>query len=119
MMPGKIRKSIPGLEGPASESILRCLAQCPKVKAVILYGSRAKGNFRRNSDIDLTLEAPDMTLRELLALENQLDDLLLPWKIDLSLLHHIDNQDLLDHIHRVGVSFAGPMDAESDSTDLP
>ncbi len=70
---------------------------------VILYGSRAKGNFKPGSDIDLTLVAPQMNLSELLKIENELDDLLLPYKIDLSLIHHIDNQDLLDHISRVGI----------------
>ena len=42
---------------------------------------------------------------ELLKLENELDDLLLPYKIDLSMLHQIDDPELLDHIRRVGVVF--------------
>ena len=40
-----------------------------------------------------------------LRIENKLDDLLLPYKIDLSLMHEIKNVDLLDHIKRVGVVF--------------
>ena len=76
------------------------------MRRVILYGSRAKGCARNNSDIDLTLDAPEMPFRELLAIEGRLDDLLLPWKIDLSLLHQIDNPALRDHIERVGVDLS-------------
>lgn len=36
---------------------------------------------------------------------NVLNDLLLPYKIDLSLLKHIKNPELLEHIHRVGKIF--------------
>lgn len=42
---------------------------------------------------------------ELLKLENELDDLLLPYSIDLSLLHRIEDPDLIDHIRRAGVVF--------------
>jgi len=41
----------------------------------------------------------------LMKLENQLDDLLLPYKIDLSLYRNISNPDLTDHIQRVGKVF--------------
>lgn len=76
-----------------------------QIERVILYGSRAKGNYKTGSDIDLTLIAPQMTLTELLKIENEIDDLLLPYKVDLSLFHKIDNPDLIDHIQRVGIEF--------------
>lgn len=76
-----------------------------KIEKVILYGSRAKGNFKPGSDIDLTVIAPTMTLPELLALENEIDDLLLPYKVDLSLYHTLDHPDLLEHIDRAGINF--------------
>lgn len=64
----------------------------------------AKGNFRANSDIDLALKgAIDFTT--LLKIEKSLDDLLLPYKIDLTNYHKIKNKDLTDHINRVGVLF--------------
>ena len=73
------------------------------IKKVILYGSRAMGNYRLGSDIDLCVEADGMELTQLLAIENQIDDLLLPWKVDLSSKHQIDNPDLLHHIQCVGI----------------
>lgn len=78
----------------------------PKIQKVLLYGSRAKGNFKNGSDIDLTLVAPDLGVSELLKIENEIDDLLLPYKVDLSLHHMIDNQELKEHIHRVALEFS-------------
>ena len=80
-------------------------AETPEVEQAILYGSRAIGNFRRGSDIDLCLVGAGLTTQQLFKLENQLDDLLLPYKIDLSIRDHIDNPELLNHIERVGTSF--------------
>lgn len=75
------------------------------VRRAWLYGSRAKGNFRPGSDIDLTLEGEKLSHAELLRVETDLDDLDLPYKIDLSLRGQIENPDLLDHIRRVGIVF--------------
>jgi len=74
----------------------------PALDRAIVYGSRAKGNYRNGSDIDITLDGSALTYDDLLRIETALDDLMLPWCIDLSLLSHIDNPALLDHIARVG-----------------
>jgi uncharacterized protein len=44
-----------------------------------------------------------MDTTELLKIENEIDDLLLPYKVDLSLFHQIDNPSLIEHIQRVGI----------------
>lgn len=75
------------------------------IAKVILYGSRAKGNYRSASDIDLTLLGNDLDINILLKIENELDDLLLPYEIDLSIYDNIENKDLIEHINRVGVLF--------------
>lgn len=91
-----------GLPAAAIIAMCRVLSQYPQIERALVYGSRAKGNYRIGSDIDLTLDGPALTLPDLMRIETALDDLMLPWKIDLSLLSHIDNPDLLDHIERVG-----------------
>ena len=93
---------IPGLPQEASERIVEVCSKPAGVEKIILYGSRAKGNYRSNSDVDLTLAGEELTFSELLRLEGELDDLLLPWKIDLSLFHLIENGALADHIQRAG-----------------
>jgi hypothetical protein len=50
----------------------------------------------------MTLEGAALTFDDLLRMETALDDLMLPWTIDLSLLSHIDNTALQEHIARVG-----------------
>ncbi|MDP3844494.1 MAG: nucleotidyltransferase domain-containing protein [Oxalobacteraceae bacterium] len=92
-----------GLKAGAIAKITGVFARHPQVEQVILYGSRAKGNYRNGSDIDLAIQGDDVTHAQLLKIENALDELLMPYKIDLSLLRQIDNPDLLDHIKRVGV----------------
>jgi len=77
----------------------------PKIESVTLYGSRAKGNYRPGSDIDLTFHGAELTLRELNIIEQEIDDLLLPYEFDLSLFEQIDNQNLLAHITRAGKCF--------------
>jgi uncharacterized protein len=75
------------------------------IEKVVLYGSRAKGNYREGSDIDLTMLGRDLTYPLLVKIEGQLDDLLLPYTFDLSLFSQLENQDLIDHIARVGLDF--------------
>ena len=94
---------IPGVPATASRQILQAIDMCSPVQRVVLYGSRALGRQRAGSDIDLCLEAPGMPLGALLELGGVLDDLLLPWRIDLQLRHLIDHPNLLAHIDRAGV----------------
>lgn len=93
-----------GLSEKDITTITECFKKYPEISLVVIYGSRAKGNNKRYSDIDLTIVG-NLDFAKLLRLENELDDLLLPYKIDLSLLHHISNPNLLEHIQRVGKVF--------------
>lgn len=94
-----------GLPPHVVQQLQAVLGADPRIQDVVLYGSRALGNFRTGSDIDLCIVAPQMGLPDLWALENRIDDLLLPWKTDLVLAHTIDNPALTAHIERVGVLF--------------
>jgi predicted nucleotidyltransferase len=94
-----------GLPLHAITALKTIFAAYPEIERVLLYGSRAKDTYRHGSDIDLCIEGPSLDLTKLLSIENKIDDLLLPWKIDLSLKHQIDNQELLEHIKRVGIVF--------------
>ena len=76
-----------------------------QVEKVVLYGSRAKGNFTNGSDIDLTCYGKNLNLSIIHKIENDIDDLLLPYSFDISIFHHISNNNLIEHIERVGVVF--------------
>ncbi len=94
-----------GLKAGVVQAIRTTILKNKNVEGILIYGSRAKGNYKNGSDIDLTLIGPKLTLSDLLKIENDLEELSLPYKTDLSLHHQIDNPDLLDHIKRVGIEF--------------
>lgn len=91
-----------GLPEEAILEIQAILALYPAVDKAILYGSRAMGNFKPGSDIDLTLVGAELTHNHLLGIMSDLDDLLLPWMIDLSIFDTLDHAGLREHIERVG-----------------
>lgn len=73
------------------------------INSVLVYGSRAKGNYRPGSDIDLTIKGDALEFAELMQIEDQIDDLFLPYTVDLSQYAQLSNIDLIEHIDRVGV----------------
>jgi len=92
-----------GLKEVDITQILLTFGDYPEIEKVILYGSRAKGNYREGSDIDLCLVGNTLNFDIQIKIENKLDDLLLPYNIDLSIYHKLDNLDLIQHIDRVGI----------------
>jgi predicted nucleotidyltransferase len=91
-----------GLPAATWDRIRTVFANHPEVESVVLYGSRAMGTHKPNSDIDLTLHGTDLGIDLLGILVEELDDLLLPWMIDLSIFAKLNHSDLEDHIRRVG-----------------
>jgi predicted nucleotidyltransferase len=83
------------------EELQRVLAQPEHLQAVWLFGSRAMGRHRSGSDIDLCLEGPELTHGDRLRLMTAIDELLLPWRVDLVLRHECP-ADLEAHVQRVG-----------------
>lgn len=94
-----------GLQEITIKRINDVFAKHPQVELVILYGSRAKGNYKNGSDIDLTLHGKSLSHQILLNILGEMDELPLPYKIDISIFDTIDNPDLIEHIQRIGKSF--------------
>ncbi len=94
-----------GLEQNIIDQINAIFESHKEIEKIILYGSRAKANFRPNSDIDLTLIGEKINLKLLNDISWELDDLLLHYTFDLSIYNHIKQNDLLEHIERVGIVF--------------
>lgn len=98
-----------GLKNTDISNIQAIFASYAEVEKVILYGSRAKGNYKPASDIDITLVGSTLNLTTLQKIENELDDLMLPYLFDVSIYHQIKNKELIEHIKRVGkVIFNSP-----------
>jgi predicted nucleotidyltransferase len=107
-----------------AEEIRAVFRRHPEVQRATLFGSRAKGNFREGSDIDLALEGNALESRHLATMHpGELDETPIPQKVDLLLKKTLHHQELLDHIERVGVVFMtgkpGRLDAESCCAHRP
>ncbi|MBU1068129.1 nucleotidyltransferase domain-containing protein [Myxococcota bacterium] len=97
-----------GLSTTVIEKIQDVLARHPTVVRAVIYGSRAKGNHKPGSDIDLTLVAAEDQVidhRELARILDEIDDLLLPYTMDLSAFDQLNHDPLRAHIERVGQVF--------------
>ena len=94
-----------GLNNIDIEKIQKVFASHSEVEKVILYGSRAKATYKAASDIDLTLIGKELNLTIQQKIEMELDDLMLPYKFDVSIYLQISNQELIEHINRVGKIF--------------
>lgn len=77
-------------------------ARHPQVSAAILYGSRAKGSHKPQSDVDLAITG-DVTPLEAATIAGELDELPLPYRFDVEPLDRISHRPLRDHIDRVGI----------------
>lgn len=106
-----------GLSDEVVGKICSVLAAFPEVEKAVLYGSRAKGTFKRGSDIDLTLFGEQLNYRLLSRIDWNLDDLLLPYFIDLSLFSTLNHPELIDHIRRVGVPLYERTGVEAPATE--
>ncbi len=94
-----------GLNDDTIKKINQVFTNYPTISKAILYGSRAKGNYKNGSDIDLCLVGTNIDIKLLHTIELELDDLLLPYQIDLSIYDKITNLELKEHIDRMGIVF--------------
>ncbi|MDR3078076.1 MAG: nucleotidyltransferase domain-containing protein [Planctomycetota bacterium] len=93
-----------GLPPAAVARLSGVFAAFPEVGEAVLYGSRAKGTHKKGSDIDLALKGAELDWARLGEIETAIDDLLLPYKVDLLIYDTLEHVKLREHIDRVGVT---------------
>ena len=94
-----------GLKQTTIDKINSVFEKNPEVEQVIIYGSRAKGNYRNGSDIDITLKGEKLTYNILSKIIGEIDDLDTPYLFDISIFDKLDSPGLEEHINRVGQIF--------------
>jgi len=102
-----------GLSEKTVARIRELLAQFPEIKRAVLFGSRAKGTYRKGSDVDLALEGEEVNWRLLGRIEMALDDLMLPYTFSLIELSDATNAEVLEHVRRIGKIFYEPVTSPS------
>jgi predicted nucleotidyltransferase len=93
-----------GLPDKTISLINDIFAKYPKIEKVLIYGSRARGDHKSGSDIDLSIIG-DISYHDEMHISFLIDDLPIPYMCDLSILKNIKNENLVEHIERVGQVF--------------
>src|SRR5690606_21271701 len=94
-----------GLTQKEINGIRAVFSKYKPIEEVLIYGSRAMGNFKPASDIDLTLKGENIDFSLLAEIDLELDELMLPYKFETSINTGITNPDSLDHMNRMGKEF--------------
>lgn len=94
-----------GLKQETIDKINSVFKKNGEVEEVIIYGSRAKGNYREGSDIDITLIGKGLTEATRCKISFEIDDLNTPYLFDISIFDNLHSLDLEEHIKRVGQVF--------------
>jgi len=93
-----------GLSAAILDELRLVFSRFSAVDRVLIYGSRARGDFRPGSDIDLLVLAPTMAAPELARLWMALDDLPIIFRLDVSLCQEVDNPKLMRNMLADGVT---------------
>lgn len=90
-----------GLSDEEWRLIRSVLAAHPELTQVKLFGSRAKGNAKPTSDIDLAFFG-EVDALQAQSIQAELEELPLPYKFDVQPYESIQHVALREHIDRVG-----------------
>ena len=90
----------------------------PNIARVWIYGSRARGDHRHESDIDLAVDAPEMSETDFSRLSGQLDDLGLIYRVDLLRLQGVLDEGFRSRIERDKKIFWEPRRYAADAGEL-
>jgi predicted nucleotidyltransferase len=92
----------PGLTSQELDLLTQVFRRHPEVTSAKLFGSRAKGTHRPDSDVDLAVWGDvDATRAEDIAAD--LDELPLPYRFEVQPFDLIKLPTLCDHIQRIGI----------------
>jgi predicted nucleotidyltransferase len=89
-----------GLPPQTLAQIQAVLVSFPQIRWLKLYGSRAMGNYRPGSDIDLAFSSPvDCTAQ----LAGAFEELPIPYLVDVTHWESLAHDGLRQHIEQVGI----------------
>ncbi|MCF8231242.1 MAG: nucleotidyltransferase domain-containing protein [Bacteroidales bacterium] len=87
------------------KAIIDVLEKSPEVEQGILFGSRAKGNSRNGSDVDIAVKGEHIDYKAISHISYLLnEETTMPYHFDVLNYHTIKSRELLDHIERVGIT---------------
>ena len=85
--------------------ILEAVGKYLEIEEVIIFGSRAMGNYKKGSDVDLALKGECVDRKTVSRLSDDLEEEYpLPYFFDVIKYNDISNEELIKHIDTVGKS---------------
>ena len=95
-----------GITEKSYNYIVSYLKTNPNIEKVILFGSRAKGNYKRGSDIDLAIKGKESSPELAIDIESFInEEIPVPYTVDVVDYNSLKKKELKEHIDRVGVLF--------------
>ncbi len=91
-----------GLQERELSELRDCLRKVPKIRRAVVFGSRAMGNYKEGSDVDLALFGEGLSFREISRVLNEMEESTFPYVLDLLIYDRIDNPKLREHIDCFG-----------------
>jgi len=94
-----------GIEKHIIDMILLEISKHKEICDILIFGSRAKGNFRKGSDIDIAVKGKDISFELVTRLKTKFNQkMLIPYHVDIVHYDTISSKDLINHIDRIGIS---------------
>jgi len=85
------------------DNIITCISKLKEIEKVVVFGSRAKGNYKKGSDVDLAVMGEKVNRETIIKLSEDLNEVYpLPYFFDVLDYEEIDNEDLKNHIDTEG-----------------
>ncbi len=95
-----------GLKESDLKNIISILQQQKEVEECFIFGSRAKGNYRRGSDVDIAVKGQLIDLKIISRISYLLnEETTMPYHFDVLNYNTIRNDHLISHIDRIGIMF--------------
>ncbi len=91
-----------GLKEEHLKGIVDVISQEDKVEKALIFGSRARGDYRDTSDIDIAIYAKKMDSTDFNLLRDKLEQLDIIYKIDVVDLYRLSKEGLVKNIEEEG-----------------
>lgn len=92
-----------GLKDSDLDYIKKTIEKFPEIEKAVIFGSRAMGNYKPGSDIDIGIYGENITFDTVSALHTMLEEMgPLPYFFDIVDYTHLNHKELKEHIDRIG-----------------
>lgn len=92
-----------GLKENEIAQLKHCFSRFKEIEKGILFGSRAMGNYKNGSDVDIVLVGDKINHKTITQIVNALEETVMPYEFDMLIFNSIKNEELIKHIEQFGV----------------